>query len=276
MVKVSHVFLLQKIFSVALATLLLCPITVGAEDIRLGGTGNALGTMKLIANAYNAAHPQNKAIVLESLGSKGGIRAVSRKAIEVGLSSQPLTEEEKALGLTATQYAQSPTVFAVRVQSGTNAITLNEIQAIYKGKLTHWPDGTLIRPLLRQRGEDNNLQIMKLSPEMEPALAIAQTRPGMPFAVTDQEAASKMESIPGSIGVSTLALIISEKRALRPLILDGVKPTPEKARAGQYPMLKLFYYVLPDKPSSATLHFIDFLHSASGQAILKRNGHTLP
>jgi len=260
----------------ALAVALAFPVASTADEIRIAGTGNALGTMKLIAKAYNKTYPQNKAVVLESLGSSGGIRAVTKGGVEIGLSSRPLTEKEKQLGLTATEYAQSPTVFAVRMQSKTTAITVNDILAIYSGKFTHWLDGTLVRPVLRQPGEDNNIQIMKLSPEMESSLKRADARPGMPFAITDQDAANKMESIPGSIGVSTLSLIISEKRALRPLILNGVTPTPENARTGRYPMMKPYYFVLPKNPSPAAMQFIDFLHSASGRSLLKRNGHTLP
>ena len=94
--------------------------------------------------------------------------------------------------------------------------------------------------------------------------------------VTDQDAASKMEAIPGSIGVSTLSQILSEKRNLRPLSLEGVAPTLENLRSGRYPMVKHFYYVLSPSPAPATLDFIGFLHSKKGLAILKQNGHLLP
>ena len=110
---------------------------------------------------------------------------------------------------------------------------------------------------------------------MKAALLFLDKRSGMPYAVTDQEAASKMESIPGSIGVSTLPLILSEKRNLRPLTLDGVPPTPENMRSGRYPMVKHFYYVLPKRSSTAARDFIDFLHSEKARAILKRNGHIM-
>lgn len=267
---------LQKLFFVALVAVLAFPHASGASEIRLAGTGNALGTMKLIAKAYNQSHPHNKAVVFESLGSSGGIRAVSKGALEIALSSRPLTEDETQLGLRATEYARSPTVFAVRIQNKTTRITVNEIVAIYSGKLTHWPDGTLVRPVLRQPGEDHIQQLLKLTPEMEHALNLAKVRPGMPYAVTDQDAANKLESIPGGFGISTLSLILSEKRALRALALDGVEPTLENAQSGRYTLMKPFYYVLPKHPSSASLEFIGFLNSADGRAILRSNGHVIP
>ena len=247
-----------------------------AAEIRIAGTGNALGAMKQIANAYNKSHPHAKAIVLESIGSSGAIKGVARGAIEVGLSSKTLTENEKQLGLRIIEYARTPTVFAVRPENSKTGITVDEILSIYSGKLTRWPDGTLIRPILRQPGEHNTEQILKLSSDMAAALHLAENRPGTPFAVTDQEAAGKMENIPGSIGVTTLGLILSEKRSLRPLILNGVSPTPENAHAGRYLMVKHFYLVLSKTPSPETMAFVKFLRSPSGQTILKRTGHTLP
>ena len=265
----------KNISFLALILALALPFPTLAAEIHIGGTGNALGTMKLLARAYNKTHTDNKIVVLESLGSTGGIRAVSNGAIQIGLSARPLKEEQAKLGLRAIEYARAPTVFAVNFKNKRTNITVKEILAIYRGQLTHWEDGTLIRPILRQPGEDNTKQVIQLDPDMKQALQQAEKRPGLPFAVTDQDTANKMERIPGSIGVTTLPLILSEKRALHALALDGIPPTPENIAAGRYPMLKHFYYVLPKQASPATMHFIHFLKSHPGQRILRQNGHTL-
>jgi len=262
--------------SAMLAALLCLPCVAGAGDIRIGGTGNGLGTMRLLAAAFAQAHPESKPVVLDSIGTSGAFKALPKGAIELGLSSRPLTEAETQSGLSAVEYARSPTVFAVQEKNQVAAITAEQIADIYSGKLTHWPDGTVIRPILRQPGDDNTVQIKRLSAAIEKTLAVAEQRPGTAFAHNDQEAAAKMESIPGSFGVTTVALIRSEKRQLKVLALDGVEPTPENAQSGRYPLVKRFFFVLPKEPAPAVHEFIRFVKSPAGSKILEQTGHTVP
>lgn len=252
------------------------PLTGRADDIRIGGTGNALGTMRLLGNAYAKRHPDSRPIVLDSIGTSGAIKAVPSGAIEIGLSSRPLKDEETAGGIVAVEYARSPTVFAVQAKNKTTSITLAQIADIYNGKMTKWPDGTRIRPIMRQPGDDNTRQIKKLSKDIENALVDAEKREGLTYASNDQEAADKMETIQGSIGVTTIALISSEGRRLRPLAIDGVEPSLENMRSGRYPLVKQFNFVLPKDPSPAVRKFVDFVKSPQGRKILEQNGNITP
>ena len=262
---------------VAASMAALClPLAASAAEIRIGGTGNALGTMRLLGEAYAQWHADTKITILSSIGSSGAIRAVPKGALDIGLIARPLTREEAGTGLKAIEYARSPTVFAVQEKNKATTISFNQIADIYSGRLPSWPDGTPIRPVLRQPGDDNTRQIRLLSPAIEKASIEAEQRPGLIFAVTDQEAADKMESVPGSIGVTTQALIKSEKRSLKALSISGIEPTLENTVSGHYPMTKHFYFVLPKDPSATVLDFVNFVNSAQGRELLKRYGHTLP
>ncbi len=99
-----------------------------------------------------------------------------------------------------------------------------------------WPDGSAIRLVLRPPSDIDSEIVKGITPALEQGLAAAEKRPGVQFSVTDQDAAGDLERIPGAIGPSSLALILSERRALRALQLDGVEPTPSNAVAGAYPL----------------------------------------
>ena len=248
---------------------------VHSETIKIGGTGNALGTMQLMANAYTEAHPETKIIILPSIGSSGGISAVPNNAIDIGLSSRPLKKAEQQKGIKAVEYARSPTVIAVSNRDKVTNISLKELTDIYSGDMLTWPDGSTIRPIIRQPGDDNSIQLMALSSELKQAIELADNRPNLPFAATDQDAVDKINSIPGGIGVTSLALILSEGRPLRALILDGVAPTPESASSGEYPILKHFYLILPETVPAHVQAFISFISSKDGQTILEKNGNSI-
>jgi phosphate transport system substrate-binding protein len=247
-----------------------------AEEIRIGGTGNALGTMRLLGEAFGKQNPDVKVTVLPSVGTSGAIKAIPKGALDIGLSSRPLTEEERKSGANAVEYARTPLVFAVSTKTPVKALTLDQVADIYNGKMVNWPDGSQIRPVLRQVGDDNTRQIKNMSPALDKALSSAEQRPGIPFATTDQEAADKTESIPGALGATTLALIVSESRPLRALTLNGVEPMASNGAAGKYPHVKQFYFITTSEPSAAVKRYIAFMKSPVGRDILIRAGHWIP
>ena len=259
----------------AAACLAYVPATL-AQEIKIGGTGNALGTMRLLGEAFQKKHPQIKVVVLSSMGSSGAVKAVPRGAIDIGLTSRALAANERVADEVSLEYARTPTVFAVPTKTKATAISVQQVADIYAGKLERWPDGTPIRPVLRQPGDDNTRQIRALSPLIEKALVAAEQRPGLAFAFTDQEAAEQIEKIPGALGVTTLALIRSEERSLRALSLEGVEPSVENTGNGKYPIIKNFFMIIKSAPSPAAQQFMAFVRAPEGRQILEQTGHWVP
>jgi phosphate transport system substrate-binding protein len=263
-------------FAIAGAAMLNAGDAAAAEEIRIGGTGNALGTMRLLGDAFGKRNPDIKVTVLPSVGTSGAVVAVPKGALDIGLSTRPLTVEERKLGAIAVEYARTPLVFAVSTNTRVSALTLDQIADIYSGKIVDWPDGSQIRPILRQATEDNTRQVKHLSPAIDKALSEAEQRPGMPFATNDQEGADKIEGIPGALGVTTLSLINSESRRLRALTLNGVEPTASNGASGKYPHVKRFFLITRSDPSAAVQRFIAFMQSPDGREILIRAGNWIP
>jgi len=257
-------------FSLMLTALLSAP--AHGELIKIGGTGSALATMRIMAEEFLKANEGDNVVVLPSLGSGGGIKAVLDGAIDIGLSTRSLVNEERAQGVAETTYGKTPFVFAVYQENMTTGFTTSNLVDIYSGKTQTWPDGMLIRLIMRSEREKDTVVLKSISPEMKQAVESALSRKGMIFTTTDQETADKIIEVPGVLSTATLALIISEKRPIRALALDGAKPTTEAIVDGSYPLSITFRFVTKKEPSQLARRFIDFVHSEIGRSILLRNG----
>jgi len=119
------------------------------ETIIIGGTGSILGTMSAVGKAYEQRNPGVRVRVLPSLGSGGGIDAVAKGAITIGVASRPLTADEKSLGISASDFAQSPFVFVAQRSIEDADLTLSEIARIYKEEKAAWSNGKRIRIIMR-------------------------------------------------------------------------------------------------------------------------------
>lgn len=244
-----------------------------AVTLRIGGTGTDLGTMRLLANAFEKRFTGTTFDVQPSIGSSGGIKAIMAGVLDIAISSRPLTEAERKLGAQEWVYAKTPFVFATDRKSSHVQLTYAEIVAIYDGTMTQWKDGSAIRIILRPETESDTTLIKKYVPGMESAMAKAYQRRGPPIAATDQDAADKIEQVAGALGLSTLALIMGENRSLKALALNGVTPTVENIANGSYPMSKTLYVITGPRPKEGAQRFIDFMRSKEGAAILQRTGH---
>lgn len=261
-----------RVFQVSvLLGLSFSPLAAVADTLKVGGTGSALGTMKILANAYRAGHPDTQVLVVPALGSSGSIKAVAAGVLDIGLSGRPLKPAEREQNLAEQEAARTPLVLAsMRSHAG---FTLSDIARIYDGTLQTWPDGSPLRQILRPESDSETALLRALSPEISRAMTIAHARPGMHIAITDQDSADAIEKIPGGLGTSTLALILSEQRTIKALPLNGVAPSVAALKRGSYPLFKPLYLVTTQNPSGPARAFIAFIQSRQGARILSDNGY---
>lgn len=244
-----------------------------ADAIKIGGTGTGLGSMKLMVQEFNKSRPDAQLLVTPSLGSTGAIRAVLAGAVDVGISARPITAQEQGQGASARAYARTPFVIATGSKTKAAALTLSELAQIYSGHTTRWPDGSPIRLVMRPEADADTVAIRAFSAAMNSAISVAQTRPGLRMADTDQDNADALEQLPGALGTTTLTQILTENRALRALTLDRVAPTLQTLAAGRYPYYKTLYLVTGRSPAPLAKDFAAFVRSPAGQAVLVKSGN---
>lgn len=264
----------MKFLGAILVALAAC--TASAQEIRIGGTGAALGSIKLLVDAYARESPGFQARVVTGLGGSGSVKAMVAGAIELAIASRPMNAEERALGIVEIEYARTPFVFAVSADSKLSSITSGQLVEIYGGTMAKWPDGTPVRVVLRPPSDIDTHILKSMSREMAEAVLAAEKRRGIAMSTTDQDAADDIARIQGAIGPSNLALLTSEKRPLKVLRLDGREPTVANIASGAYPYYKRMFFVTKPKPPEQVQRFIAFVQSPGGRKVLAQTGHWVP
>lgn len=242
--------------------------------VRINGTGSGTGGMQVLARAFMQAHPGTKLEVQPALGSSGGIAALMSGKIEVAVSNRKPKDGELAkLPMSSVEYARTPFVVAVHKNVGVTSLTFPQLATLYGDAAAKFPDGTRARPVMRLLDAADTEVLKSFSPEVAAAVTAAAQRRGLLSTDTDSETADLIENTTGAFSVSTLALIESEKRPLKALVLDGKTPTVANLSNGSYPYFKPLYLIVAANAGPDTKMFATFVQSAEGRALLRANGH---
>ncbi|MBF0296568.1 MAG: substrate-binding domain-containing protein [Magnetococcales bacterium] len=248
--------------------------TAQAESIRLSGTGMLLTAIRLVTDDYRQSHPAMQfQFHLPPVGSSGAIKAVINGQLDIALTGRPLKKEEEA-GLVQEWLGRTPFVFIAHPSVPVGRVTLDQLVEIYAGRQKHWPDGSRIRLILRPLADADTAIMTGISPAMKEAITTAHANrpPGVALADTDIDLVDMVEKVPGGVGSVAFALLLAEKRPLKPLILDGVAPTVEAMEQHRYLHDKPAYLVTRVDAPSVVRDVVDYLRSATGKAKLAQLG----
>lgn len=264
----------SKLWMTVSAVTIMAASSGTAEILTVGGTGVALGGMSKLGAAFEELHPGVQIDVLPSLGSSGGIKALLAGAIDVGLSSRALEDAEQEAGAAARAYAYTPLAVVTSLDTEVDGVTIQDLEAIYSGAMTHWPDGSPIRLIMRPASESDTQLLRGLSDAMAAAVDASLERPGLVSAANDQENAELVEGLPGSVGLVALGQIAAEERKLKVLTLDGEMPAVARPLGPETSFTKTLYLVSKSEMSPLAHDFIEFVFSAEGHAVLTAIAHS--
>lgn len=256
-----------------MSLLLFSVLPVQAEPLTVGGTGAAMTAMRLLADEFRKIRPEADIRVLSTIGSGGAIKGVKSGQVDLGVSGRALHDDERDGKIEAGEFVRSPFVFVVARNNPLGGLSAAELVDIYAGRRVNWPDGSRLRLILRPSDDSDTIFLRTgVSPAMTAALQAAEQRPGMLFAATDQNCADMLEQTAGAFGVLTLGQLTAERRALKPLALDGQTPTVKAAASSRYPYVKSLYLLTAPDAKPLTRQFVAFVRSARGRALLGELG----
>ncbi len=245
---------------------------LGAETVRINGSGCALDMMEPLVVSYRKIRPDVRIVMEKPLGSSGAIKALVAGVLDIAVSSKPLKPEEIAQGASAREYGKTPVLFVTHKNVHRTDISTREAEEIYRGRVRTWQDGKPLRLVLRPEGDVDTTILRGLSPGMDTAITAARNRKGMIVAVTDPESNEMVAATPGALGTSGLTSLLVDKPALNRLSLNGVKATVKTLASETYPLAKDIRFITTKNTPPAALKFLEFVYSAQGRALAEKSG----
>lgn len=242
----------------------------GAQPLRLGSTGAAAGVLQRLSDAFAAQSPGISVEVIPGLGGSGSIAAVAAGALDLAIASRDLNDKERAQGVVNVPFFETPYVFVSAVSTPLS-LTQAQIQSYYTGAQRTYPNGEVVRPILRPRSDANSLFLAAI-PGMAEVLEQARQRQDLPVAGTDQDNMEHLRRIEGAFSSMTLTQLLSDANTLQRVRLDGVEAKPETMANGTYPHRMRLYVVTREKPPEVARAFQAFIVSPAGRAIVEAAG----
>ncbi|KIZ39549.1 MULTISPECIES: substrate-binding domain-containing protein [Rhodopseudomonas] len=242
-----------------------------AVTLRTGGTGAAIGMLERLGTAFTARNPDITLEVIPGLGSSGSIAAVVDGALDFAVAGRALKPEEAGKALTSTLMARTP-FGLVSSHPAPGNIASRDVAALFVNPSATWPDGTRVRVILRPKSEADTANLGAAFPGMAAAIVALRDRHELPVATTDQDNVRIAAQIEGSLTAVSLSQMVTEAPDLHFLSIDGVEPTLENLRRGDYPFVKNFTIVFPARRSAALDRFVAFLRSPEGAMVLNASG----
>lgn len=260
-----------------LASLLLglaLPSPTAAGPIRLVADAAVADSVRQLLRTADARHRGIGASILPSMDPLDALHALRMNQIEAVLVAGPLPAAELGADLTALAWVRTPLILAANEGVPINNVKLEEMLALLAGWVNRWPDGTPVRLLLPPPDSRDLMEVVAAAKGIAPALARARQRPGLIVVPSDEETAHLLETLPGSLGFSTLGYTLARPRHFKPLLIDGVEPSLTNERLGLYRLQRIIFVVHRRQLPRPVAMLLEFLLAERHHAFLMERGLT--
>ncbi len=245
-----------------------------ADGKELSGSISMVGStsMEKFANALSEVFMEkypNVTLQAEFVGSGAGIEAVANGSADIGNSSRNLKDEEKAKGVAENIVAIDGIAVVVDPANQVEDLTKQQLTDIYSGKITNWSQaGGSDSPIVvvgREAGSGTRgafEEILKLEEQCRYSNELDSTGAVM----------AKVASTPGAVGYVSLDVLDDTVKALK---LDGVEPTAETIKAGDYFLSRPFVMATKgeiEEQSQLIQELFRFISSDEGTQVVEAVG----
>ena len=262
-----------------------------AEKITTAGSNTVRSVVAAEAAAFKKAHP-DVSFVVGGGGTPKAFEGLKTGKINLGQVSRPLKEKDmkKIPDLVAFTIAMDGIAVLVNSTNPVTAITKEQVQDIYTGKITNWKEisGNDAPIILVSKGEGRSTTELFLKYFGMEAEGIGEGKQRMLMHKKKGDSASstakakiiiKTKAALGFLSTKKNAIVyvslgpaqkLAEKTGrIRLLDLDRIPATIENVSHEIYPLRRPLNVITKGQPQGTVNEFIDFMLSEEGQNIVE-------
>ena len=242
-------------------------------ELQVSGSTTVLPIAEECARVFMEQHPGDKVYPMGG-GSSHGIKSVADGTVDIGTASRDVksSEEEAHPGLVMHGVAKDGVAVVVHPENRISDLTIEQLQGIYTGEITNWKavGGADSRIMVVSREEGSGTRDCFEQTVMKPI-----GKEITDHAITQNSNGQIRTTVSGNkagIGFISLGYIDSSVEAVT---LDGVSPTVETVRSGEYAISRTLLMITDGEPDEDERAFLDFVLSKAGQRIVS-DVHFIP
>lgn len=244
----------------------------GAADISgsisMAGSTSMEKLANAVAEAFMEKYP-SVTVNAEFTGSSAGIESLLAGSVDIGNSSRNLEDSEKEGGAVENIVAIDGIAVVVNPSTNVDNLTKEQLTQIYTGEITDWADvdgdQAPIVVIGREAGSGTRGAFEELL-EIQDKCVYASELDSTGAVV------AKVASTPGAIGYVSLDVLDDTVKALN---LEGVEPTAENIKAGNYFLSRPFVMATKGEISEqnpAVQELFHYLASDEGKELISSVG----
>ena len=216
-------------------------------------------------------------------GSSGGISGVGDGLVQVGMSSKPLSDQDRAkypnVKFNAVRIGEDAVALIVSKDvwdGGVKALTKQQVRDIYEGRITDWKDvgGKPQRIVFFNKEPGRGTWEVFAHWAYDDAKKAPQV--SFPEVGGNEETRNKVSSTRGAISQLSSSWADGQKvfaLAIKNDAGEVIAPAPENIANHKYPMSRPLFLITNGEPHGEAKTFIEFMLSARGQALVKKHGY---
>ncbi len=243
------------------------------NTIRVKGSDTMLILNRLWAEGYMQKFP-GTTVYVEGGGTGSGVAAMIEGSVDISAASRPLQAEEiqklaaryQSIGIAHLVGKDALSVY-VHPDNPVRDLTLKQLKEIFSGQIVNWID---------VGGDDERIQVISRPPNSgthqyfkSHILQGENYRDDADIEATTAGIVRQVMRYPNAISYGGFAYGDS----LWHCRINSIPPTEASVRFDLYPISRYLYFYTIDKPKGTVKHFLNWVFSEEGQAIVREAGY---